>query len=147
MTIWVDADACPRIIRDILCRASTRCQVPLVFVANSPIQLPRTRMIRMMQVEKGFDVADDAIANAVQKNDLVITADIPLAHAVIQKGATALNPRGFLYTEDNISERLVVRDMMDELRSTQSISGGPPPLNDKNKQDFSNQLDRWLAKR
>ena len=146
MTIWVDADACPRVIRDILYRAANRAQVEIVFVANTIFPTPASPYIRKIQVEQGFDVADNKIVSLIKAGDLVITADIPLANDSILKGATALNPRGTLYTPNNISERLAIRNVMDELRSIHAISTGPPPLNAKDKIAFSNQLDTWLAR-
>ncbi len=147
MTIWVDADACPRSVREILTRAAERCAIDLVLVANQAISTPPSPRVRSVRVGAGFDVADDYITDSAASGDLVITADIPLAAAVVKRGATALNPRGELYTEENIAERLAVRDMMEELRSTRSVSGGPPPLSKRDTQQFANQLDRWLARR
>lgn len=146
MKILVDADACPRIIKDILQKAAKRKQVETTFVANAPLSLIPSKYIKKMLVSKGFDVADDTIVEMVNEGDLVVTADIPLANAVVAKGAFGLNPRGTLYTKNNIGEYLAVRNVMDELRSTQQISGGPPPLNDKDKHAFSKELDRWLAR-
>ncbi|MCH9673147.1 MAG: YaiI/YqxD family protein [Gammaproteobacteria bacterium] len=146
MQIWVDADACPRVVKDILYRAAERTQTLLTLVANQPLSVPRSPYIVTEQVEKGFDVADHRIVERVHSDDLVITADIPLAADVVAKGATALNPRGELYTEKNIRERLSVRDMMDELRSAGMVSGGPPPLSQRERQAFANQLDRFLAR-
>ncbi|MHB8454368.1 MAG: YaiI/YqxD family protein [Acidiferrobacterales bacterium] len=146
MQIWVDADACPKVIKDILFRAAERVSVTLVLVANKPLQVPRSVYIRTMQVPAGFDAADNRIAEMVQPGDLVITADIPLASAVIGRGAHALNPRGDLYTQDNIRERLAIRNFLDELRSTGVNTGGPPSLNQGDRQAFANQLDRFLVK-
>jgi uncharacterized protein YaiI (UPF0178 family) len=145
MTLWVDADACPRAVREILFRAAERRGIELVMVANKVLQTPASKFIRSIRVDSGFDVADQYIATAVLVGDLVITADIPLAAEVVGRGAVALNPRGELYTPENISERLAVRDMMDELRSTRMVSGGPAPVSARDNQQFANQLDRWLA--
>lgn len=147
MRIWVDADACPNVIKDILYRAAERAGVELTLVANQPLATPRSRFIRSKQVAGGFDVADNWIVEAVQAGDLVITADIPLAAAVVDKNALALNPRGELYTEENVRERLNLRDMMDELRSTGVVTGGPPSISKRDRQAFANQLDRLLARR
>ena len=146
MQIWVDADACPNVIKDILYRAAERVQVPLVLVANKPLRTPPSPYIRSMQVPSGFDVADDRIVEKVQPGDLVITADIPLAAAVIARGAQALNPRGELYTRDNIRERLNMRDFLDTLRGSGIQSGGPPALAHSDRQAFANQLDRLLSR-
>jgi len=146
MKIWVDADACPNVIKDILFRAAERKQLELILVANHFLVTPPSRVIRAVQVPGGFDVADNYIVRQLQKNDLVITADIPLAAEVIAKNAHALNPRGELYTKDNIKDRLAMRDLMDELRSAGQLSGGPSPLGPRDRQDFANALDRFLAK-
>ena len=145
MTIWVDADACPRVIKEILYRAAERVQVELVLVANRPLHTPPSRFISSTKVGAGFDVADRHIADAVQPGDLVITADIPLAADVVEKEAIALNPRGELYTEENIRERLAMRDLMDQLRSTGMETGGPPEFSKKDRMAFANSLDRILA--
>jgi hypothetical protein len=144
--IWVDADACPKVIKEILFRAAERVNIPLTLVANQPIPIPRSRYIQTIQVASGFDVADNHIVQQTQADDLVITADIPLAAEVIAKGALALNPRGELYTEANIRERLVMRDFMDTLRGSGVMTGGPASLNLADRQAFANQLDRLLAK-
>jgi uncharacterized protein YaiI (UPF0178 family) len=125
MHIWVDADACPNPIKEILFRAAERTRVPLILVANQPVRVPPSRYIRSIQVPAGFDVADSRIAQEAAVGDLVVTADIPLAALVIEKGAHALNPRGELYTADNIRERLAMRNFMDELRSSGVVTGGP----------------------
>ncbi|WP_457665150.1 YaiI/YqxD family protein [Thiolapillus sp.] len=145
-TIWVDADACPVVIKYILYRAANRLPIPLVLVANQPLQTPPSRYIRSVQVSQGFDVADNYIVQQVQTGDLVITADIPLADEVISKGCTALSPRGDLYTKDNIRQRLNMRDFMDTLRSSGVNTGGPPPLDQGDRQAFANQLDRLLSR-
>jgi uncharacterized protein YaiI (UPF0178 family) len=147
MRIWVDADACPNVIKDILFRAAERVQVPLTLVANQPIRTPSSAYIRSVQVAGGFDVADDHIAQQVEPGDLVVTADIPLAAAVVEKGAQALDPRGELYTQANVRQRLTLRNFMDELRSSGVDTGGPASLSQRDRQAFANQLDRLLAKR
>ena len=144
--IWVDADACPKVIKEILFRAADRVKVPVILVANQPLQVPRSRHIRSIQVPAGFDVADNYIVQQLETGDLVITADIPLAAEVIAKGCLALNPRGELYTEDNIRQRLNMRDFMDTLRSSGVDTGGPTSFSQADRQAFANQLDRLLAK-
>jgi len=145
MHIWVDADACPKVIKEILFRAATRKNIPMTLVANHAIHTPPSTLIKSVQVPKGFDVADNYIALHVQPEDLVITADIPLAADVIAKNAVALNPRGELYTPANIQHRLALRNFMEEKRSTGEITGGPKILGLKDRQAFANALDRWLA--
>jgi uncharacterized protein YaiI (UPF0178 family) len=145
MHIWVDADACPKVIKDILFRAAERVGVPLTLVANHALSTPPSRLIRSVQVAGGFDVADKHIAQSAEPGDLVITADIPLAAEIIDKGASALNPRGELYTRENVRERLNMRDFMDTLRGSGIQTGGPPPLSHSDRQAFANALDRWLA--
>lgn len=147
MQIWIDADACPGVIKDILYRAAQRKQVMLTLVANQPLRTPASPYIRSLRVAGGFDVADHKIVELVQTGDLVITADIPLAADVIKKGGYALNPRGDLYTADNIQERLTLRNFLGELRNTGVQTGGPPPLNHSDRQAFANQLDRFLTQR
>lgn len=147
MRILVDADACPRVVRDILFRAAVRVEVELVLVANQPLTVAVSPYIRTQRVPGGFDAADARIIEQVMPGDLVITADIPLAAAVVARGAQALNPRGEHYTVENIGERLAMRDMLEELRSARVISGGPPALNQRDRQAFANQLDRLLALR
>ncbi len=146
MKIWVDADACPNVIKEILFRAAERMQLPLTLVANHFLTVPPSRVINSVQVSGGFDVADNYIIKHLQENDLVITADIPLAAEVIAKNAHAINPRGELYTKENIRERLAMRDFIEEMRSTGQVSGGSAPLGQRDKQDFANALDRFLAK-
>lgn len=146
MAIWVDADACPRVIRDILFRAAERCQTPLTLVANQAIEVPRSRYVRMVQVARGFDVADDEIAGRIRAGDLVVTADIPLAAQAIERGAEAVSPRGERFTPDNIRERLTMRDLMDTLRGSGLATGGPPPLSAGDRQAFANALDRYLSR-
>ena len=146
MRIWVDADACPNVIKEILFRAAERKQIALTLVANQILRTPSSRFITSVQVSGGFDVADNYIVEQLQSDDLVITADIPLAAAVIDKNAHALNPRGELYSKDNIKERLAMRDLMEELRSSGQVSGGPAVFGARDRQDFANALDRLLAK-
>jgi uncharacterized protein YaiI (UPF0178 family) len=146
MKIWVDADACPGVIKEILFRAAERAQVHMTLVANQPIRIPHSTFIRFMQVGAGFDVADKRIIEQLEPNDLVITADIPLAAAAIAKGAHALNPRGELYTTDNIRERLSMRNFMDELRGSGVATGGPAALNARDRETFANSLDRFLQR-
>ena len=147
MQIWVDADACPKVIKDILFRAADRMAVLLTLVANQPLQTPRSSYIRTIQVGSGFDVADNQIVRQAKAGDLVITADIPLAGSVIEKGCYALNPRGEFYTRDNIGQRLSMRNFMEELRGSGVDTGGPPAFNQGDRQAFANQLDSFLAKR
>lgn len=144
-TVWVDADACPNVIKEILFRAAERTQTTLVLVANQAIRTPPSPYIRALQVPAGFDVADNKIAQAAQAGDLVVTADIPLAAMVVEKGGYALNPRGELYTRDNVKERLAMRNLMGELRDSGVSTGGPPTLSLRDRQAFANQLDRFLS--
>lgn len=146
MHIYVDADACPNLIKDILFRAAQRTKIHLTLVANQSIKKPASAFIHMLQVPQGFDVADDEIVKRVEANDLVITADIPLAAEVIEKSAIALNPRGELYTAHNIRSILNMRDFMDTMRSSGVQTGGPPPISQTERQQFANALDRILAK-
>ncbi|MES1940549.1 hypothetical protein T5B8_09906 [Salinisphaera sp. T5B8] len=146
MNIWVDADACPVVIKDMLFRASRRTGVMVTLVANQPIRVPRSPTITTLQVGAGFDVADNEIVKRVAPGDLVITADIPLAAEVIEKQAIALDPRGELYTRDNIRARLTVRDFMDGLRGAGVDTGGPPPFSQNDRHAFAKQLDRLLAR-
>ena len=147
LRIWVDADACPGPIKEILFRAAIRRRVELTLVANHFLRVPKSSFVRCVQVEAGFDVADKKIAASVAAGDLVITADVPLASAVVDAGATALNPRGQLYTRENVKELLARRNLLDELRSTGAISGGgPSALDARNLQDFANALDRYLTR-
>ena len=146
ITIWVDADACPKAVKEILFRAAVRVGIPLVLVANQPLQAPRSPHIRTIRVGAGFDVADNHIVQHARAGDLVITADIPLAADVIAKDCLALNPRGELYTTDNIRQRLNMRDFMDTLRGSGVDTGGPPAFTHADRQAFANQLDRLLAR-
>lgn len=147
MRIWVDADACPAAIKEILYRAAERTQVEVILVANRELRVPRSNYLRTVRVSAGFDVADRHIAELAQPGDLVVTADIPLAAEVVDKGGLALNPRGELYTEENVRERLAMRNLMDELRSSGMVTGGPATLDKRDRQAFANQLDRILAQR
>ena len=144
MKIWVDADACPVAIKEILFRAAERTRTTLTLVANHQMRVPPSRFIKFVQVPAGFDVADNEIVKKVNSGDLVITSDIPLASDVIEKGATALNPRGEKYTHENIKARLNMRNFMETLRSSGVDTGGPAPLNQKDRQNFANKLDVFL---
>ena len=144
--IWVDADACPNVIKEILYRAARRVQIPLFLVANHPLQVPGSRHIRFIQVAQGFDVADNHIVQQLNADDLVVTADIPLAAEVIRKGGKALNPRGELYTEDNIRQHLSMRDFMETLRGSGVETGGPSVFSHGDRAAFANQLDRLLSR-
>ena len=144
--IYVDADACPIVIKEILYRVSQRTSIEVTLVANQPLATPRIPTVKSIRVGSGFDVADDHIVKLVEANDLVITADIPLAAEVIEKGGMALNPRGELYTLGNIKARLNMRDFMDTMRSSGlQVGGGPPPLSQKDRMAFANALDRYIA--
>ncbi|MDP5191896.1 YaiI/YqxD family protein [Rheinheimera baltica] len=146
MKIWVDADACPTVIKDILYRAAERKQIPLVLVANQSLRIPPSRFISAITVSSGFDEADNEIVRRCEAGDLVITADIPLAADVLAKGGYALNPRGELYSNDTIKQKLTMRDFMDTLRGSGVHTGGPPPLNQSDRQAFANQLDTLLQR-
>lgn len=146
MKVWIDADACPKMVKEIIFKASSRLKVDVVLVANSYMQIPMSPHISLIQVEKGADMADFYIVEHLEASDLVITADIPLASAVVEKNATAINPRGEIYTEENISERLSVRNFMQDLRDSGIDTGGPPPLNAKDKEKFANAFDRIMTK-
>lgn len=146
MQIWVDADACPGVIKEILFRAANRTRITTTLVANQILTIPPSPYIKKMRVAAGFDVADNTIVQNVVAGDLVITADIPLADAVISKGAAALNPRGELYSAANIKQRLAIRNYSEELRSNGVITRGPATLNPKDIQIFSNALDKFLTK-
>lgn len=144
MAIWVDADACPKVIKDILYRAAEREKIVVTLVANQRLSIPASAYLRTLQVAAGFDVADNEIVSRAAAGDLVITADIPLAAEVIEKGAIALNPRGERYTEATIRERLNIRDFMDIMRASGVHTGGPATLNQRDRQQFANELDKWL---
>ncbi len=147
MNIWVDADACPKVIRETICRAAERTGVMCTFVANHRVPVPNRTNIRSIQVQSGFDVADNEIVRLSEPNDLIITSDIPLADEVITKGAVALSPRGELYTKETIKARLNIRDFMDTMRSSGIQTGGPAALSQTERREFANHLDRILAKR
>jgi uncharacterized protein YaiI (UPF0178 family) len=146
-SIWVDADACPGVIKDILFRAAKRTGVAVTLIANQALQIPRIPSLRSVQVSAGFDMADAEIVKRIVAGDLVVTADIPLAAEVIAKGGEALNPRGERYSPDTIRGVLAMRDFMDTMRSSGVVGGGPPPLTQANRNAFAAQLDTWLAKR
>ena len=146
MKIWVDADACPAVIKDILYKAAERTGVQLTLVANQKIQIPRSPLISLVQVASGFDVADNEIVKRLEAGDLVITGDIPLAADVIEKGGLALNPRGEMYTVENIRARLNIRDFMDTLRGSGINTGGPPALGQTDRKAFADQLDQLLTR-
>ncbi len=145
MNIWVDADACPVAVKKILYRAAERTATLVTLVANQPLRIPKSSFIKLLLVGSGFDVADNEIVRQMKAGDLIITADIPLAAEVIDKGGLALNPRGELYTEENVRSRLSIRDFMDTLRASGVETDGPPPMSQKNQQRFANNLDKLLA--
>lgn len=147
MKIWIDADACPGAIKEIVIRAADRVQVEAVFVANQLVRVPASKYLRFMQVDRGFDAADRRIVELLEPQDLVITADVPLAAAAIEKHAHALSPRGERFTPDNVRERLSIRNFMQDLREGGVRTGGPAALDARDKQAFANQLDAILAKR
>jgi uncharacterized protein len=147
MKIWVDADACPVAIKEILYRAAERTGVEVTLVANQPLRIPQSRFVKMLQVTQGFDVADNEIVDRLTTGDLVITSDIPLAAEIIEKGGSALSPRGEQYSADTIKARLNMRDFMDTLRASGIDSGGPPALSQSDRKAFANHLDKYLAKR
>ena len=146
MEIWVDADACPVVIKEILFRAAKRTGIQLTLVANQPVHIPKSPSIRMIQVPSGFDVADNEIVRRCSAGDLIVTSDIPLAAEVIDKGAYALSPRGELYSTDDIRARLNMRDFLDTLRASGIDTGGPPALNHSDRQLFAGHLDTLLSK-
>jgi len=146
LKIWIDADACPRVIKDMVYRASERLKIPVCLVANSDLSRAHTRLVSSVRVKDGFDVADDYIAEHAEACDLVITADIPLAARVVEKGGVALDPRGELYTEENVGERLSMRNLMQELRSDGVLLGGPAQFGLADRQRFASSLDRLLTR-
>ncbi len=146
MQIWIDADACPNVIKDIIFRASERTKIKVVVVANQAIKIPLNGLVSTIQVPRGFDMADEQILQSLVAGDLVITADIPFADAALTKGAMAINPRGELYTHENIKDRLATRNLMEELRDSGLVQGGPKPLGLRDRQAFANKLDAILAK-
>ena len=143
--VWVDADACPGVVKEILFRAAERARIQVTLVANQWLRTPPSRYIRALQVAGGFDVADTAIVERVQPGDLVVTQDIPLAARVLERGGIAVNPRGELYDADNMAERLSMRNFMEELRGAGVQTGGPPAFHARDRQAFANRLDRWIA--
>ena len=146
MTIWIDADACPRVIKEIVFRASERLNLPVMLVANQPLAKHHSRLVSSIVVSEGPDVADDYIAEHATPQDLVITADIPLAARIVAKGAVGIDPRGELYTEENVSDRLSVRDLMQSLRSEGLVQGGPAQFGMTDRQRFASALDRVLTR-
>ncbi len=146
MKIWVDADACPVVIKDILYRAAHRTKIEMTLVANQLLSVPPSPYIKTIKVASGFDVADDEIVLRIESGDLVITSDIPLAAEIIDKDGQVLSPRGELHTKENIKARLNIRDFMDTMRSSGIHTGGPPPLNQSDRQSFANKLDTILAR-
>ncbi|MCH2176011.1 MAG: YaiI/YqxD family protein [Lentisphaeria bacterium] len=147
MKIYVDADACPKVIKEVLYKVSQRLEVPLLLVADQRFKIPESLLIEFLTVPVGIDAADEEIVRLATADDIVITADIPLADEIVTKGAIAINPRGEMYTPQNIKSRLAVRDIMAEIRGTGEATGGPPAFNDKDKENFTNQLDRLLTKK
>jgi hypothetical protein len=146
MRIWVDADACPSVIKEILFRAAERMKIVTTLVSNMALRTPESPLIKTIRVAKGFDGADQRIVQEMQPGDLVITADLPLAAEVVTRGGHALDPRGELYSEDNVRERLAMRNLMQALRSGGELIGGPAPFNQSDRQQFANQLDRFLTR-
>jgi uncharacterized protein len=146
MKIWIDADACPRVIKDMVFRASERLKVPVCLVANNDLTKSHTQWVTSVRVKSGFDVADDYIAENAQPSDLVITADIPLAARIVENGGVALDPRGELYTEENVGERLSMRNLMQELRADGLVQGGPGQFSLTDRQRFASSMDRLLTK-
>lgn len=146
MKIWVDADACPVVIKEILYRAAERTGVPLILVANQSLSTPNSDFISTVQVPRGFDVADDEIVKRCEAGDLVITSDIPLAAEIIEKGGHALSPRGEMHTTENIRARLNMRDFLDTMRASGVDTGGPPAFSQRDRQEFANNLDRFLTR-
>jgi uncharacterized protein YaiI (UPF0178 family) len=146
MTVWIDADACPRVIKEIVFRASERLNLPVMLVANKPLAKHHSRLVSSVVVKEGPDVADDYIAEQATAQDLVITADIPLAARIVAKGATGIDPRGELYTEDNVGERLSMRDLMQSLRTEGLVQGGPAQFGMTDRQRFASSLDRVLTR-
>ncbi len=147
MRIWVDADACPNVIKEILYRAANRTRTPLILVANQLLSTPPSPFITRIQVSAGFDVADNKIVASMELGDIAITADIPLADAIVSKGCIAINPRGELYTPSNIKERLAMRNFSEGLRSSGMTTSGPAKFSAKDIRDFSNRLDQILNKK
>ncbi|MBZ6388787.1 MULTISPECIES: YaiI/YqxD family protein [Pantoea] len=147
MVIWVDADACPNVIKEVLYRAADRTKTQVTFVANQSLRVPPSPWLKTLRVPAGFDVADNEIVKRVEKGDLVITADIPLAAEVLEKGGEALNPRGERYSHATIREKLTMRDFMDTMRASGVQTGGPAAMSPRDRQQFANALDSWLTQR
>ncbi|SIN69795.1 YaiI/YqxD family protein [Halodesulfovibrio marinisediminis] len=147
MQIWVDADACPKVIKEVLFKVAVRRKVKTTLIANSQLSVPLSPYIDFIRVKNGFDEADNEIVALASAGDLVVTADVPLADKIVEKGAVGLNPRGQLYTVDNIKGLLRMRHLMEELRSGGMVSGGPAPLGARDKQEFTNQLDKYVTRR
>ena len=147
MKIWVDADACPRAVKEVIFRAAERTQVAVVLVANTPVPLPNSPLVSQVRVPDGLNVADAHIAEQVDPADIVVTADVPLASLVVKKGALALDPRGRPYTEESIGSQLATRDLLHSLRSREVVHGGPAPYSPKDLQRFASAFDRWLTKK
>jgi uncharacterized protein YaiI (UPF0178 family) len=147
MKVWVDADACPKVIKEILYRVAERAKLSVIFVANQRIWVPESSYITLIHVAQGADIADDEIADKCVAGDLVITADIPLAARIVEKKAIALNPRGTLYDEDNIGQLLATRNLLDELRGSDMITGGPSEFHPRDRMKFANELDKFIANR
>ena len=145
MKLWIDADACPRAVKDIVLRAAERRKVPVTFVANKRIPVPKLAWVDAVQVPKGMDVADTYIVEHCQPEDLVVTQDVPLAAEIVEQGGQAISLRGVTWTKENIREKLSLRDFFTEARESGMITGGPPPFDNKAKQSFANALDRWLT--
>ena len=146
-TLWIDADACPNVIKDIIYRVSNRLRLPVVLVANQYLSKPPSPLVRCIHVEAGFDMADNYIVQHAQPGDLVVTQDIPLAAELVAKQVAALNPRGELYTRDNVRQRLNVRDFMETMRASGAHTGGPAAFSQQDRMRFANALDSWLARR
>ncbi len=146
MQIWVDADACPRDAKDLVFRAAIRLEIPTRLVANAPMRLPRSTWIHLDLVDKGLNLADDFIAENVAPGDLVVTADIPLAARIVDRGALGIDPRGLIYSETNVKQRLASRNLLAELRETGLVQGGPPPYGPKDRNKFASALDQLLRK-
>ena len=146
MRIWIDADACPKMIKDFVFQVSRRLKVPVILVANSGIHVPRSNLVSLVVVGDGLDEADHHILENCAEDDLVVTADIPLASLLIDKGVVAIDPRGTVYTPDNVKDALATRNLMQDLREEGTMSGGPPPLGPRDRENFANAIDRELTK-
>jgi uncharacterized protein YaiI (UPF0178 family) len=146
MRIWIDADACPKMIKEFVYKVSRRLKIPVVLVANSGMQIPRSSLISLVVVGKNMDEADHHILENCAVGDLVVTADIPLASSLIDKAVVAINPRGTIYTPDNVKEALATRNLMQELRDEGTMTGGPPPLGPRDRENFANAMDRELTR-